>query len=87
MLKAIREESLLPASSLEAIKGGVVTPTCSDVSCTVNLSDCTVNLCGKNNTWCTTNKCAVNQIGCPCLFVNLRDNCPQNETCGPLQKT
>lgn len=75
-LTAIREESLLPASSLEAIKGGAAVTMCNDNSCNENSGTCTTNNCKRNNSNCSTNNCGTNII-CNCDgTLQIQPNCP-----------
>lgn len=76
-LTAIREENLLPVSSLEAIKGGAVVTSCSTNSCDTFLGgDCKKNTCGKHYGECDDNNCTLNQGDCGCMFVVIQPSCP-----------
>lgn len=82
-LTAIREDGILPMSSLEAIKGGVSTSTCLDNTCNIDYGKrCNTNTCERFYAECDINNCTIDQGDCTCLFIYLMPpKCPSFGEC------
>lgn len=67
-IKTIREDNYLMPSSLQAVKGGVALPQCSNNSCGRNTGKCDENSCLVNSLSCGVHncgsRCESNNLGC-----------------------
>lgn len=76
-LEIIREENQIITSSMELIKGGIVSIIqCSNNDCGTHSGSCNINKCTVHTGMCDVNSCGshcqVHMVGCPsncsCVF-------------------